>query len=726
MGISQNAVTKVLTDEMKGVRGNQRYYKIETADEKIAQYVALKPDNSGVVAREGRLWAPIFYFNKRFGISYPTLRTNLDKVSTLTGAGGVMLYAVDQSVLVLDSFISAPYVDKETGVYTDDEEKQWAPATIISSLLGISNDKLQTYLPEVATMDVRSRGKRLVQAYDLAEIRKRTANYVTLPEIGEGNDPLVDVQSLSESYNLSAYTIKKLLTPIATSTRGRNDIGYRKSAAEEILESFTKRPEIVGEKNEYVDETGDVYVVRGEAAKRLGVHYPAINRAIEEGGIAKIEARKGGQPLELYRLTDLQDYQSRPRIRRTPAVPVKRGPTVHKRPGFTYWAELPEDERVALIESKAREIISQGKTLDATTLRMGDTGLKKAIENYYPGGIRALRANVDSSGTSSGNRDWKNEKNLVSILQAEGIKILEDNEGEFNQKILQKAGLWGPINDYYPGGYVQFRDDFGLEQPPIRWSEYTPEERTAMIEDEAKELVYLGIKFTGKNLTAEGQRFKRVITRYYPGGSAALHEKLGIADIPDAPKKTRNWSKERNPKQAIQQAIRTWMKENKVKDFTTMDLPSGLVSAIYNYYPGSYDRLRQDLRLLPRVSPSGYWTTERIQAKVKEIIEKKGKFTTGIAQELGEDALLTAIKNNYEGGVSQVLTDLGQELNRKEWSESMMEEAALEILREHGKLTSDLLKAVPGLKTAVFRRYPGNLSGLKERLKQLEEQTVDK
>jgi hypothetical protein len=146
---------------------------------------------------------------------------------------------------------------------------------------------------------------------------------------------------------------------------------------------------------------------------------------------------------------------------------------------------------------------------------------------------------------------------------------------------------------------------------------------------------------------------------------------------------------------------------------------SGLSAAIFRYYPGKMQQLRQDIGTPGPKSP-GYWSKmphDELLARAREILMAHGEISSNTLHNMGESGLAEAIRHYYPGGMRQVKKDLGKGPGAQ-WTEDNIRAEAEAFLQMHGELTNAALKAQQrgGFARAIARYYPGGITQLKEEL----------
>ena len=609
-GLAAKTVTKLLANLETTERGPRRYYNKETAAPILEAYVSDKASLRGETIRDGKVWARVEYFHRRFGLSYTKLNAELAKITTTEGINGVMLYDIDEATLLLSPFVDAPHVDKVTGIYTDENNTQWAHVTIIANLFNISIDKLNEFLNPENAINLKGGNKIIVSGYNIAEVRERAKDYVVIPTEEEylrnhRDEKIIDASSLATEYGCSLDMMRRILAEMAIDLRGSGRIKrYPEVKARQTLDKIKALPEVTKDADEYTDAEGNRYALSESIRDKIQIGRNSIYQALGEGSVGSITVRKGMAMHTMYKLSDLEAYRDRPRperpqkaspakvikpkVERKPQAPKEKKERIIRGRGLEYWKGFDEPTRNALLESEGQMILDAGGVLSDQSLRKGGTSsFRRAALEFYPGGLAGLREKLGVGDTVKKRRQWKKTTNVENVLLAEGRKIMKENGGDFTAEFLISKKLYYPIHQKYPGGYLQFRKDLGLD-------------------------------------------LKR--------------------------------------------------------------------------------RTKADI------------TPEKIKNDVQAFIAEHGRFASSLAEKVGRGDLSSAVRYHYPGGVNQILIDIGQPINRREWTPANIESEALAIFKAKGELSYSLLNQVPGLKMAINRHYPGMIEALKAKVNELASQ----
>ncbi len=214
--------------------------------------------------------------------------------------------------------------------------------------------------------------------------------------------------------------------------------------------------------------------------------------------------------------------------------------------GRIRWGLITADSdlTVTVIESLSKQYVASGGELTTRAFgrAAGISQLQKIVPRYYPGGMVALKeklyseARVDTIQNfppkdPSGRVKWqafKNQDWLMAYIQWESAMFVSE-VGNLNDRLMRQkqSGLRQAIDDYYPGGIVQVRQDIGLNVIRRSTGYWTPEKireeaRAFLEEAETRKITQQGLKQTGLN------GLSMAIYRKYPGGIRQLRADLNI------------------------------------------------------------------------------------------------------------------------------------------------------------------------------------------------------
>ena len=258
------------------------------------------------------------------------------------------------------------------------------------------------------------------------------------------------------------------------------------------------------------------------------------------------------------------------------------------RRGRIRWNQLkanPDRFRM-VVETLAAAIFEQeGKLNQVLFTRKGYASLGRVVPEAYPGGMWGLKEKLGITRAKKPTHFYTQQQ-----IEAEASEFLQQTGTLSTETMRQsgKSGLARAIFVFYPGRTGQLRKNLGLDVPR-KVNSWTPEQ----IEAETFELHQKGIAINKDALEANGRAdLANAISRYYPGATIALKEKLGI---PLAQKSKRYWTAETIEQQALdfyrQFGALNW---GIVREKGRLDLRS----AIAKKYPGGLVALKEKLGIM--------------------------------------------------------------------------------------------------------------------------------
>lgn len=259
------------------------------------------------------------------------------------------------------------------------------------------------------------------------------------------------------------------------------------------------------------------------------------------------------------------------------------------RPRFQ-WSVLDQFERIQMIETQAFQLISEAGDLNKNTFNStGQTGLRRAIHKFYPGGMRSLREKLEIRQPRSTDGYWQRPEAKDEIEQT-ARKIFE-SEGKLTLELLRehgKSGIVQAVVKIYPGMFAQLKKSLGYEEkhkPAGYWTaENIREEAIAFYKQEGK-ISPIHTRNIGRS------DLRTAISTKYPGGWPQLRIDIGLVPtrVPDG-----YWTAEN-----IKTAIFDFNREHGSLARKVMENAhkSGLFAAVTRFYPGGWKQLRQDLNI---------------------------------------------------------------------------------------------------------------------------------
>lgn len=640
--LSINAVTVILAQAGQTSFNHKTYYRRDNATEAFNTYYTTKKTTEGMYFRNGKPHVNLNYLRGRTGISYSALRKRLHSMALIDHDKNVTLYPLPDALSKLEELQGIPQVKKD-GIYVDDNNRQWAGVTSLANLLGISIEKLRTFLVDEEIIPVRGMRNRtdffsIYPAYNIDSITNKASSYLKRPTLNA--DTHIDAATLAQEYGVPDYSIKKHLQSIGQDARGLIRRLYPEKEARALLDTATRLPEI-GQTDHYTADDGSRYITKHAASKSIG-SYGLLNRAIETGTIKQITFRRGLTEITLFSVSDFETYKQKPRKpkRKQPKIVRDRSAEIEEKakrfvdsgvelskPSLqekdasllnliysTYpggiralrtklgvdirkptkekpvrksmnWAGISEDERNDLLEQKARTLLSDGSRLTAPEIQKMDGSLLAAIRRYYSrgsGGLGGLRENVGVADAVRKSHNWKKDKNPVQTIRDKVEQIMRDNGGNFISTDLLKAGLWEPVRTYWPGGYAGLRKDMKLPVIKTPSGHWTPD----TIQKEVKDIIKLRGSFSTSIAQELGKdKLLAGIRDHYTGGITQLMKDLNITP------NRRTWDKK-----SIEQEAAKLMQSNDGKlSYAILKQVKGLHMAVVRHYPGGIHALKQQL-----------------------------------------------------------------------------------------------------------------------------------
>ncbi|MGI8420380.1 MAG: hypothetical protein ACR2LN_07120 [Candidatus Levyibacteriota bacterium] len=176
-GLDHNKVSQILKDASYTKWGNAHLYDETIACGLIEKYL---PQDEHIYVRETKEHVAYPYFIKKYGISYFILDKELAEIDRASepGVGGVALVPLSESFVRLSKHIHAPRPDKETGIYTDNDNVQWTTRFVFKKQYGISYEIFAKFSGELPTTHVRTRNGQILPAYKISDVAVLYASYL--------------------------------------------------------------------------------------------------------------------------------------------------------------------------------------------------------------------------------------------------------------------------------------------------------------------------------------------------------------------------------------------------------------------------------------------------------------------------------------------------------------------------------------------------------------------
>lgn len=391
------------------------------------------------------------------------------------------------------------------------------------------------------------------------------------------------------------------------------------------------------------------------------------------------------------------------------------------------------------IKNQAAEFFQQEGSFSKKLLaQRGEKGLLSATIRKYPGGFRQLRIDLDLDKIekikegevprdSEGRIRWstlRSNLDLIKlVIESEARNFIIDGN-PLTQAALINAKLHSlvhAIQRFYPGRFNGLKTNLGLE--PKRNRYWTIER----IEQEALAFNQKESRLTNTLLDQKDRADLRAAIKKYPGGLIQLRKNLRIKSIqnvyPADRKPTGYWT----PELIESEAAKFVEEEGTIsRNLLKKRGKQVLASAINTQYPGRFRQLKfklgikdglnhkQDYGSRSNPKPHGYWTQAKIIEEARLCYEKEGRLSYGSVRQYGGEAMVSAIRRKYPGGILDLNRDIGLDVRERMpinyWTSENIRNQARIFYETYGKLNARLMAShrKSGLMSAISRVYPGS------------------
>lgn len=342
--------------------------------------------------------------------------------------------------------------------------------------------------------------------------------------------------------------------------------------------------------------------------------------------------------------------------------------------GRIRWQAFKEDpvQLAGAVESVAQHVLSSLGTLNYRSLESSTFpeahSLMHAAGRFYPGGLTALRKKLEGDAVGY---EWN-------------LQVVDGLPRDKNGRVF-----WSKVAE-------------------------EPDEFRLTLELEASRFLAEHGRITQATLKKQGRGDIVHALHFYPGGLIQLKESIGLKlhKKPDG-----YWTVERIEQEAFESYRQTG-------GLTTGSLKkegrTDLIAAVQAKYSGSFRALRRNLGITETKVEKGYWTQEKVEEKVLKFYEEHGRISWDLLRESGESSL-AFYATRYPGGMSKLREVLGIDPGYRPlgyWTPEVIEQHALQFYREHQMLNQRSLaeNGRQDLVGAIFKKYPGKLPALKDKL----------
>jgi hypothetical protein len=300
----------------------------------------------------------------------------------------------------------------------------------------------------------------------------------------------------------------------------------------------------------------------------------------------------------------------------------------------------------------------------------------------------------------------------VSALLAQGAELKHKTLVELGYAYLSRA-----VVIYYPNGYLGLRQSLGLPEGNKPKNFWARPDNLETIQAEARAvLAEVGTLSIGVLKLRDRADLVNAVRKHYPGGIVQLKVDLGVVS---QTKPRSHWTPVR-----IEEAAAAVAREYGTisRGLLLKHGRADLEAAIGNHYPGGLTALKAKLEIQDSQKPHGYWSVENIQAEAARFIEQGGSLSQTALQTQGRTDLIHAIWDKYPGGIRQLQSDLGLEIQTRKpnsfWTPDTIRTEASTFYDQSGALTTGLLYKSRrfALAIAISKIYPGGMRQLQRDL----------
>lgn len=217
-------------------------YKVNSATEAL-QEITSKPQvdkEDHVFANNEGLWAPLPKQEELFGVSISTLRTRINSggVRSIPGRDHqgheILLYNVVDIGSKLADFLALPKVDTESGIYTDNNNRELSTISFYANLYNIAARTLATYIKEAPSTPGKDRRNRETELYAKEDVEYYLKNLLEKPQVNRNTREYVDdkgrwatLSTAKDRYNLYEITLKnRMRGKVVRTILGRDAGGH--------------------------------------------------------------------------------------------------------------------------------------------------------------------------------------------------------------------------------------------------------------------------------------------------------------------------------------------------------------------------------------------------------------------------------------------------------------------------------------------------------------------
>jgi len=211
-----------------------------------------------------------------------------------------------------------PKVDKETGIYVDEQGGEWAQRKSLERLLGVAAATLQSRASEVVTIPGVGRTGDRTTLYSVSDARERLKSFLELPSTDPETGLYIDsdgvewapMKVLSQKFGVSDALISRKISDIPTLAgryRGAGEtVLYPVERVLDRLRPLLELPSVDQITGIYTDSEGTEWAQISTLTKLLGVSNSAVEPRVAD--LSTMRARgKSGEEATLYSITDARE-----------------------------------------------------------------------------------------------------------------------------------------------------------------------------------------------------------------------------------------------------------------------------------------------------------------------------------------------------------------------------------------------------------------------------------
>lgn len=242
----------------------------------------------------------------------------LQDVPTIDGRGKnnqpVTLYHEEEVLDKLGQIISLPSVDKESGIFTDNEGADWVTEWYFCETFGLTNSGMKKFLKGMVRMNGRDRIGHLTALYPRSLVESQINSFLELPRVDRKTGIHIDsdgeewaaAQFFVDNFDISNTGLRQYLQGMdKMSGRDRHNEEtslYNRKQVLNQLGPILSLPRVDKETNKYVDENGESWVILKSFRYKVGIRTENLL-----DGIRSIRGRdRSNHIVPLYSELDIQ------------------------------------------------------------------------------------------------------------------------------------------------------------------------------------------------------------------------------------------------------------------------------------------------------------------------------------------------------------------------------------------------------------------------------------